>query len=345
VPVKIIDLQVTTLGPHKRLDQWLTQALPDISRSKIQKLITREKVYVDGKLAKANLLLHNDQFIHIEYEEERPSPLLIPYPMQLDILYEDDELLVLNKPAGITVHPGAGTREPTLVEGVFHWLGRGQRDAGSNIRPGIVHRLDKDTSGVMVYAKTEKAQAHLGKQFANKTNPREYLALLDGCLEQDQIEFESYLYRDPSHRKRFASISEEAYVKQFGHAVKEGTGYRLAKSLFIKKETYASRITLASISLRTGRTHQIRVHSKELRCPVLGDPIYNTPHEFPKAFPSALKKEFAGLTRQMLHAHTLGFVHPSTGESLSFQASPPQDFQNLLDKLSPFKDGERNSSL
>ena len=336
--VKIINIQVPNLGLPKRLDRWLAEEVPDLSRTKIQKLIAREKVFVDGKLAKANLMLKSGEFIYIEHEEERPSLILRPHPMDLDILYEDDDLLVINKPAGLTVHPGAGTKEPTLVEGVFHWLGRKQSDAGMNIRPGIVHRLDKDTTGAIVYAKNEKTQSHLAKQFAQKDIPREYIALLDGFLEKSSFEVQSYLYRDPKERKRFASITAEAFEKKFGHPVKEGMGYRLAQSQFVRKETYGSRITLASIFLRTGRTHQIRVHSEVLRAPVMGDPIYNHAHEFPKLFPILLRKKFAELKRQMLHAKVLGFIHPSTGKELRFEAPLPDDFKELLELISLFRD-------
>lgn len=339
--VKIIELKITEEGRKQRLDRWLAEELPDLSRSKIQKLIAREKITVDGKLAKANFIFRSGEYVRIEFDEEKASARLTPHPMDLDIIFEDEDLLVLNKPAGLTVHPGAGTREPTLIEGVFHWLGRTQKDARGNIRPGIVHRLDKDTTGVMVYAKNERTQSHLAKQFAAKTTPREYIALLDGLLAHNKIEHETYLYRDPQERKRFASITASAYEKHFGHPVKEGSGYRLAKSLFLKKESYASRITLASIFLRTGRTHQIRIHSKDLLCPVLGDPIYNQNHEFPKLIPLDIRKKFATLKRQMLHARTLGFVHPTSGKELSFEAPLPDDFKELVDLLTPLKDTQK----
>jgi 23S rRNA pseudouridine1911/1915/1917 synthase len=271
-------------------------------------------------------------------DRERPSAILVPHPMKLDIIFEDEDLLVLNKSAGLSVHPGAGTREPTLVEGVFHWLGRSQIEVGDNIRPGIVHRLDKDTTGAIVYAKNEKTQTHLAKQFASKLIPREYLALLDGFLPHLQLEYESYLFRDPQHRKRFASISADAYLKKFGRPVSPGTGYRLAKTLFLRKESFQARITLASIFLRTGRTHQIRVHSKDLHCPVLGDPIYNQTHDLPKSIPLEVREKIAGLKRQMLHAHTLGFIHPSSGKEMHFEAPLPEDFQDLLELLKPLKD-------
>ncbi len=335
---KIFNLDVPSNAQSQRLDIWLASELPHLSRAKIQKLIRRSKILVDGKNVKANWILKEGQSIHIEIDKEIPSARITPHPMKLDILYEDEDLLVLNKSAGISVHPGAGTQEPTLIEGVFHWLGRTQTEAGENIRPGIVHRLDKDTTGVMVYAKNEHAQSHLSKQFANKQNQREYIAILDGLLKQDRIEHESYLYRDPVHRKRFASISAKDFKERFGQEPKEGTGYRLAKSLFVKKASYQSRLTLASITLRTGRTHQIRVHSKDLMCPVLGDPIYNTPHEWPKSFSMELRKQISSLKRQMLHARILGFIHPLSGKEMVFEAPLPEDFQNILNLLSPLQD-------
>lgn len=335
---KTIDLDVPDTGHKQRLDRWLTETIPDLSRAKIQKLITRGKILVNGQTVKANRQLRSGEQIHIEVEAEAPSLLLKPHPMKLDILFEDDELLVLNKAAGISVHPGAGEREPTLVEGVLHWLGRKSEELENSIRPGIVHRLDKDTTGLMVYAKNERTQSDLSKQFASKKLPREYLALLDGFLAHSQIEHETYLFRDPQHRKRFASIREDAYIKRFGHPVKAGTGYRLANTLFLRQESYQSRITLASIFLRTGRTHQIRVHSKDLQCPVLGDPLYNSNHEFPKSIPLTLRKKMASLKRQMLHARTLAFIHPRSGEEMRFEAPVPTDFQELLELLRPLKD-------
>ncbi len=321
-------------GESQRLDSWLAGQLPQLSRAKIQKLIGRHKILVNGRLAKASLKVQTGDRIHVEIENEAPSPRLLPYPMSLDILYEDSELLVLNKAAGITVHPGAGTSAPTLVEGVLHWLGK--KDGGEHLRPGIVHRLDKDTTGLMVYAKNERTQFNLAKQFAAKQIPREYLALLDGYLEQPKLEYESYLFRDHQNRQRFASITKDTYLVRFGHPPQGG--YRWAKSIFTKECSYLSRLSLAKIQLLTGRTHQIRVHSKALQCPVLGDPLYNQPHELPKAFPLAVRQSIASLKRQMLHARKLGFLHPLSGKELSFEAPPPQDFQELIDLLAPFKD-------
>lgn len=335
---KILEFEIPNSANGQRLDRWVSENNTDLSRAKIQKLIKRGRVLVNGKRPKSSFILKTGQHLRIEVEAERPSARLIPQAMTLDVLYEDDQVLVLNKPAGISVHPGAGTSVATLIEGVMHRLGRKETQAGDNIRPGIVHRLDKDTTGVMVYAKDEVTQAHLSKQFASKLIPREYIALLDGQLKQESIEYETYLYRDPQHRKRFASISEKDYIKKFGQPVKAGSGYRIAKTKFIKNRSYQSRLTLASIFLRTGRTHQIRVHSKDLQCPVLGDPIYNSPHEYPKVFPLELRKKISELKRQMLHARTLGFIHPKTGIEMNFEAPLPEDFQELLNALKPFQD-------
>lgn len=184
---KIIRLETPENARTQRIDRWLSVEIPDLSRAKIQKLISRGKVLVDGKSIKANFALRSGESIHIEVEDEPPSTTLVPHQMELDILFEDSELIVLNKAAGISVHPGAGTREPTLVEGLLYYLGRKTLDSASGTRPGIVHRLDKDTTGVMVYAKNERAQAHLSKQFASKKIPREYTALLDGYLADERM--------------------------------------------------------------------------------------------------------------------------------------------------------------
>ncbi len=327
-------------GNAQRLDLWLAEQLPELSRSKVQKLIERQCIRVNGKLVKASFKLQDGDIVDAIIEAEASSLRLVPHTMPLDIVYEDEALIVLNKAAGITVHPGAGTTAPTLVEGVLAWLGRAGAEGSENIRPGVVHRLDKDTTGLMVYAKSEYAHFHLAKQFAAKQIPREYLALLDGYLALPRLEYESYLFRDPSHRQRFASLSLDAFVRRFPGGGQH-PGFRWAKSVFERQQSFGERISLAKISLYTGRTHQIRVHAKALQCPVLGDQVYNQAHEFPQSFSVPIRRAVAGLKRQMLHAFKLGFIHPLSGQEMHFSAPPPRDFQDLVDLLAPFQDEKK----
>ncbi|MBI2603432.1 MAG: RluA family pseudouridine synthase [Deltaproteobacteria bacterium] len=321
-----------------RVDIWLALHLPDASRAKIQRLVERGKILVNGIAVKRSHLLRTGDSVEVVWEDEADSLVLKPSPLDLSILFEDEDLIVVDKPAGVSVHPGAGKRQTTLVEGILHKLGKeASKDLG--FRPGLVHRLDKDTTGVMVYAKNESTQLKLAKQFASRQIKREYLALLDGYLKAARIIYESYLFRDPLHRQRFASLTAEAYEAKFGRPIEKAPSkFRRAVSTFTKKKTYGNRLTLASISLQTGRTHQIRVHSQDLKCPVLGDQLYNRYHEFPLHFAPELRKQVSNLPRQMLHAKSLGFRHPRTLEDMEFKAPLPKDLGELLNSLEPYRD-------
>ena len=260
---------------------------------------------------------------------------LRPAPLNLDILFEDEDLIVVNKPPGLVVHPGAGETGVTLVEALLHRTGAGGRDFESE-RPGVVHRLDKDTSGVIVWAKSPTACAFLAEQFKKKTNKREYFALVDGAYEREAQVVESYLHRDPRNRLRYKAISIEEFDKDH----RSSAGYRYAKSQMQAVALYSHRFSLLKIILSTGRTHQIRVHCHYQGVPILGDPLYGKKNTLPKIFPSEVHRAVAGLTRQMLHAATLGFFHPKTQEFMEFKAPFPEDFSNLLGILSPYKTEE-----
>lgn len=337
---KKIELIYAKTDDLSRLDLWLARQLPDLSRAKIQRLIEHTKILVNAKKVKPSYQLSPGDQVSVSIEQEAPSPFLMPRPMHLNILYEDSDLLVLNKPAGLTVHPGAGTRgEATLVEGVLHWLGRDAIKDENDLRPGIVHRLDRDTTGVMVYAKNERSQVHLCRQFAAKRVPREYAALLDGYLADSRVEYESYLCRDPKNRQRFTSITEQDFLVRFGKPISERSrGFRWAKSAFVRQHSYQRRLTYASVFLYTGRTHQIRVHSKALGAAVLGDKLYAKAFEGPRTFPPELKEKIAGLRRQMLHARVLEILHPTSGQEMRFEAPLPDDFCEIIELLEPFKD-------
>ena len=282
-----------------RLDLFLTKALPELSRSRIQQLVRAGFVRFNGATTRARHLVRTGD----EIEVTQPPPQRIetrPQPIPLQILYEDHDLIVINKPAGMTVHPGAGQREHTLVNALLHHCLK-LSGIGGKERPGIVHRLDKETSGCLVAAKTDVAHRELSKQFAARTVEKIYLALVAGKLRKETGVIENKIGRHPVHRQRMSVSSPR------GRAAK--TEYRVLRS--------SEQASLIECKLHSGRTHQIRVHLHHLGNPVLGDKIY-TPR-FAKDFP-----------RQMLHSWKLGFRHPRTGEWKNFEAPLPDDLNRAI---------------
>lgn len=334
-------IEVEDIGEGQRLDVYLATRLTGFSRTKIQEMLRTERILLNGLSSKPSTILDVGDSISVNPPDAKPQHLT-PVAMPLEILFEDDHLIVLVKPPGIVVHPGAGETGPTLVQGLLFHLNQNKTSISrpESLRPGIVHRLDKDTSGIMVCAKNDKTHAGLARQFAEKTNLRQYVALLDGLMDKKSILRESYLHRDPKSRLRFASLP----VRDFERLAADNRdsaslkSYRYAKSLFDREQTFGGRITQASIRLFTGRTHQIRVHAKDLGVPVVGDPLYHHPTELPHSFDSPVRAGFLGIKRQMLHAAVLGFVHPETGDELQFSAPPPEDFQHLVHLLTPYRD-------
>lgn len=319
---------------------WLSQTVPDLSRSKIQKLLEKGLVLVNKRQVKPSYKLEDGDIVELTYQKSETSEYLHPQKMDLDLLYEDDHVIVINKTSGLIMHPGAGEHGPTLVEGLLYHLGnRDSTKVVDTVRPGIVHRLDKDTSGVVVCAKDDISHAFLAKQFEQKTNKRIYVALLDGLLTEVQ-EVENYLYRDPHHRQRFTFIKKEDFAEKF-ESVNDNSKkkrYRWSKSRFMPQTSFGQRISLVKIKLFTGRTHQIRVHSKSLNAPVLGDPLYGVIRDLPRVFPRQVQRAAHAIKRQMLHAESLGFIHPKTKEELEFSAPIPKDFRSVLDILEPWND-------
>jgi 23S rRNA pseudouridine1911/1915/1917 synthase len=309
--------------PGERLDRWLTFRLLDLTRSRIQKLIDSKMVVVNGSDTTSNYRVRAGDQINISIVSENQLELR-PQPLKLDILYEDEDLLVINKEAGLTVHPGAGTfGTTTLVEGVLYYLKQSPKP--DQLRPGIVHRLDKDTTGALVVSKNEFAHHKLSLQFSEKTNHREYAALLVGVLPQAELSVESYLSRDPHHRLKFVSNPTDP-----------GGSARWAKTVFREQARFAHRMSLASVTLHTGRTHQIRVHAKVLNASVLGDPLYGHKVDFGGHMTKEVQAALNKASRQMLHARLLGFTHPRTGVQMMFEAPVPEDFKSLLNLLKPY---------
>lgn len=337
-PSDVVTLTVDSVSNDERLDKWISVRLSGLTRSRIQRLIQSNDILVNGKASKIGGKLRLGDIVTVFVPPPPPSHLT-PKPLNLDIIYEDDAIVVINKPAGLVVHPGAGETGTTLVEGLLYHAGQLGDNFGpqGNFRPGIVHRLDKDTTGVMVCAKTTEALAKLAAQFAAKTNDREYVAIVNGTLNVRELVYESYLFRDPKSRLRFASISIDEYHARFGGMEHAPSGYRYAKSTFTREAVFGGRISLMSVRLSTGRTHQIRVHSCELGIGVVGDPIYGKAVVLPLHFDPLLRQQIGSIARQMLHARLLGIDHPTTGKRMEFMANVPADFEGLLDKLQRYR--------
>ena len=294
-----IELIVSANDAWLRLDQFLAKRLPEYSRSRLQQLIRTGFVRLNGQTTRPRQIVRSgDQINLIEPPLEKIETL--PEPIPLDVLFEDDDLIVINKPAGLTVHPGAGQREHTLVNALLSHC-RTLSGIGGKERPGIVHRLDKETSGCLVVAKNDIAHRALSKQFAARTVEKIYLALVAGKLRKAAGIIDEKIGRHPVRRQRMQVTSLR------GRTAK--TEYRAIRS--------SDQATLVECRLHSGRTHQIRVHLHHLGHPVLGDKIYV--ERFAKNFP-----------RQMLHAWRLGFHHPRTSEWKTFEAPLPSDFNNAI---------------
>ncbi len=330
--VKTFEVEEEAVG--QRLDVYVARVMPQFSRAKVQKMVEQEAITVNGKICKSKEPLKAKDAIKVTFVRTIPN-FLEPVAMPLDILYEDEHLIVVNKAAGILVHAGAGEHGATLVQGLLHHVKKLSK-SNDHVRAGIVHRLDKETSGALVAAKDDFVHEALSKQFQEKTNLREYIALLDGYMENAYLCRESYLRRDPLARTKFSSMELEEFKEKYGGDEFKPEGLKFAKSHFFKLKTYAERLTLAKIQLETGRTHQIRVHARDLKLPVVGDPVYHTGTQLPEKFPKAIIDRVFYLKRQMLHARVLGFEHPILKKKLAFEAPVPKDMQEILDALAPF---------
>jgi 23S rRNA pseudouridine1911/1915/1917 synthase len=297
-----------------RLDRALTELLPDFSRSFIVKLIDDGRVSVAGRAAtKASLRVEEGQSIEVDVPPPAPSSIE-SQELPLTILFEDDELVVIDKPAGLVVHPAAGHRDGTLVNALLFHV-KDLSGIGGELRPGIVHRLDKDTSGVMVIAKHDDAHRRLTDAWGTDAVRKEYLALVYGTPKSPSGTIDAPIGRDPRDRVKMAIVPGAR------HAL---TDYFVAEQL-----RHAS---LLRCRIRTGRTHQIRVHLKHLGHPIIGDALYSGPQW--RGIPDRkLQKTIASFPRQALHASRITFPHPRTGEALTFEAPLPTDMQDLLEAL------------
>jgi 23S rRNA pseudouridine1911/1915/1917 synthase len=308
-----------------RLDRFLTSQLADLSRARLQGLITSGAVTRNGTTIRdGNTRVKPDE----EYVVEVPQATAaepIAQDIPLDIVYEDNDLVVIDKPAGLVVHPAAGNPDGTLVNALIAHCGSSLKGIGGVARPGIVHRLDKDTSGLLVAAKNERAMASLAKQFANHTIERAYNAVVWGVPRQAEGVIEGNIGRNPFDRKRMAVLRGQGKVAR--------TRYRVLEKFGDPQRPFAS---LIECRLETGRTHQIRVHLTHLGHPLIGDPTYGKAHRPPRPKTDAEARAFAAAAefpRQALHAGLLGFQHPSLHKTMRFEREWPADFHDLVAAL------------
>ncbi len=306
-----------------RIDKYLAEHLSDTSRHRVQLAIDAEYVRVNDVVVKASYKVRPLDVITLVMPYQRRGVEIKPEPIPLDIVYEDDELLVVNKPAGMVVHPGHGNYSGTLVNALAYYLGREPDPEHDDERMGLlVHRIDKDTSGLLVVAKTDAAQIELARQFFHHTIERRYWALVWGNIAEDSGTIDAPIGRDPNDRLRFRVCNDETQGK---HAV---THFRVLERL--------GYVTLVECVLETGRTHQIRVHMNHIGHPLFNDARYGGDRILKGTLYTKYKQFidncFALCPRQALHAKTLGFIHPRTKKEISFDSEIPSDMQALLEK-------------
>lgn len=319
-PSDALTFEVTEAQDGERLDRFLASQGTPLSRSRLKALILEGAVTLDGAVSpSAARKVRAGQ----EVQLDPPAPQamdLAPEPIPLSILFEDDAYLIIDKPAGLVVHPGAGNPSGTLVNALLHHCGPSLEGIGGVRRPGIVHRIDKETSGLLVVAKTQFMHAGLVDLFSSHKIERSYLALVYGAPPSHSGRIETQIGRSPQDRKRMAVLTDDAGKKAVTH-------YKTLERF--------QGASLVECRLETGRTHQIRVHMTHLRCPLIGDPVYG------RASPARIEalerhaRDFvASFPRQALHAGTLGFERPDTGETVHYSSEVPEDFQKLRAMLS-----------
>jgi 23S rRNA pseudouridine1911/1915/1917 synthase len=312
VEAETLAFEVSAEAAGQRLDSFLAAHIADVSRTTLQRIIEDGDVLVSTRARKASYKLRAGEQVEIELTPQ-PSHELAPEDIPLEIVFEDDDLLVVNKPAGLVVHPAAGVYSGTLANALaFHF--QQLPASGGSLRPGIVHRLDRNTSGLLVVAKTSAAHENLSDQFRAREVFKSYVALVHGVVREESGQVEEPLARDPRQRTRMA-------VKKGG---------RTALSLWRVKRRFV-RFTLLDVEIKTGRTHQIRVHMAWLKHPVVGDEVYGAGRD--RNVPdSALRTRIAALGRHVLHAERLGFRHPRTGAPMRFRSPLPAELKAFLNE-------------
>lgn len=313
-----------------RVDKFLMNLIENATRNKIQQAARDGHIWVNDSIVKQNYKVKPGDEVKVLFAHPPHEFLLTPEDIPLDIVYEDDILLVVNKPAGMVVHPGHGNYSGTLINALLFHIDK--LPLNSDERPGLVHRIDKDTSGLLVIAKTETAMTHLARQFYDKTSEREYIALVWGNVEAEEGTVEGHIGRNPKNRLQMQVFPEGDQGKE---AV---THYRVLERL--------GYVTLLACTLETGRTHQIRVHMKHIGHTLFNDERYGGDKilkgtTFTK-YRQFVENAFKILPRQALHARTLGFVHPISGETMRFSAELPADMAACIEKWRDYASHSRN---
>ena len=303
--------------PAERLDSFLCSCLPELTRSQVKKLIDDGLVRIAASPVKAGLKLKGGEAISVMLPPPQPTSTT-PQAIPLQILFEDRHLIVIDKPAGLVVHPAPGHADGTLVNALLHHC-QDLSGIGGELRPGIVHRLDKDTSGVMVATKDDATHNDLARQFKAHTIHRRYVALVHGLLETDTGTVDAAIGRHPTQRKKMSAQPR--------------AGRRAVTHWRVLCRYPNSRLTLVELRLETGRTHQIRVHMSSLNHPVAGDPVYGGQQRIAQLRDVTLRNMLKGLGRQALHAKVLGFRHPQLEDYLEFESAIPGDMQSIIDYL------------
>ncbi len=324
-PTAIQRITASSEDAGKRLDQFLTTQIPDVSRVRVQQLIEEKKVLVDAKSAKASLKLRGTEQIEILGDVQLPPLRAVAEEIPLDIVYEDDDLVVINKPAGMMVHAGAGATEDarnrgTLVNALLHRF-QSLSEVGGDLRPGIVHRLDRQTSGLMIVAKNDVTHRKLATAFSSRRVHKTYLALVQGWMQQRTGTISAAISRDRIRRTRMTT---------------KLSGGREAISHYRVREQFESpygKFSLLEVKIETGRTHQIRVHVASLGHPVVGDTLYGAAGELKPSSRTGNSNPTLSLPRNFLHAAEIRFTHPKTGAELAFSRPLPLELENFLHQL------------
>ena len=292
------------LDENCRLDKYIAEKNKDLSRAIIQKLIAEEKILVNGKKTKNSYKVNSGDVITLEELETKEDTYLKPQKMDLDVIFEDDDIIIVNKQKGIVVHPGNGNPDGTLANAILERCKDSLSGIGGTIRPGIVHRIDKDTSGLVIIAKNDKAHLKISKQIQERKVSKTYIALVRGNIKENEATINMPIGRSTKDRKKMAVTKNGKEAITHFKVLKRYEGF-----------------TLLEVKIETGRTHQIRVHMAEIGFPIVGDEVYSN------------GKNSFGVKGQMLHAAKLEFVHPTTNEAVTYEAQLPKYFQTVLNEL------------
>ena len=318
----IINLIVEENSDKKRIDTFIFEKCTELSRTRIKKLILNKKLRIDGKIINApSKKIRKGDNIFLEIPEPKKTSLK-PFNFDLDIIYQDDDLIVINKPAGISMHPGPGNYDNTVVNALMNYKKIKLSSIGDELRPGIIHRIDKDTSGLVVIAKNNLSHQNISKQFSDHSIDRVYNALVWGKLRPQSGVIETFIVRSSKNRQ----LMDVSFTK----GKKAITNY---KTLNIFQGKNIPTFSLIECKLRTGRTHQIRVHMNYKGNQIVGDKKYKKKYKKLKSISEDINKKIMRLERQFLHARILGFNHPRSGKKLFFEANLPEDLEKIINVL------------